>query len=193
MAKPLPARCPSPTLAIAFAGILSVLILWSSAVCAADERSREFQIKAAFVFNFAKFLEWPAGRFAGPEQPITIGVLGETPLAAELESLVKDRRINGRAVLVRSASSLDDLRDLHLLFVGANCDHALKSIQAAAKDRGVLTVGETPAFEAAGGMITFRIEGDKVRFAINISAAEQARLKISAQLQQLATVVHRAP
>lgn len=194
MPTPLTSCRPRPTLPIAVAGILSLVLLYSAAVFAGDfERTREHQIKAAFVFNFAKFLEWPPGTFRTPDEPIAIGVLGATPLAEELATIVKDRRIHGRAVVVRRADSLDDLSELHLLFVGPNCGVKLTSLQREAQSHGVLTVGETSAFEAAGGMITFLIDGDKVRFTINMSSAEQAQLKIAAQLQQLATAVHREP
>lgn len=178
----------------ALCALLSLLLFgWQPAFGGESAHSKEYQIKAAFVLNFAKFLEWPESRFASDEQPIAIGVIGSAPLAAELESIVKDRKVQGRSVLVRSANSSDEVRDVHLLFVGAGQSAAFATVKATAETSGVLTVGESPEFQAAGGMITFLIEGDKVRFAINVGSAEQAHLKISAQLQQLAVTVRRAP
>jgi hypothetical protein len=177
----------------ALAALLPLLLLVLSPAAGADvAHSKEYQIKAAFVLNFAKFLEWPENRFASDQQPIAIGIIGPTPLAAELESIVKDRKVHGRSVLVRTASSADDVRNVHLLFVGAGESAVFATVKDTAQNSGVLTVGESPEFEAAGGMITFIIEGDKVRFAINMGSAEQAHLRISAQLQQLATAVRKA-
>lgn len=182
-------RRPAQQFAVA---LVSLLFFACTAALGADAaQTKEYQIKAAFVLNFAKFLEWPEGRFEGSDQPISIGVVGETPLTAELQSIVKDRKVRGRSVLVKSATSADDVRNVHLLFVGAGQSAAFGGIRTAAQSGSVLTVGESPEFEAAGGIITFLIEGDKVRFAINMSSAEQAHLKISAQLQQLATSVRR--
>ena len=176
----------------ALAPLVAVLCFVSSAAFGADAaQTKEYQIKAAFVLNFAKFLEWPESRFASNEQPIAIGVVGQSPLTAELQAIVKGRKVRGRNVTVKNASTLDDVQGVHLLFVGAARSTELALIKTAAESAAVLTIGESPEFEAAGGMITFLIEGDKVRFAINMGAAEQAHLKISAQLQQLATAVHR--
>lgn len=179
---------------LAFAALLSLLVFaWTAPARADAARTKEYQIKAAFVLNFAKFLEWPEERFASDDQPIAIGVLGQTPLAAELEKILKDRKVRGRSVLVKSASSVDDMKNVHMLFVGVDVSNAFADIWTAAQSNHVLTVGESPEFETAGGIITFLIQGDKVRFAINMSSAEQAHLKISAQLQQLAASVRRGP
>jgi hypothetical protein len=176
------------------AAVLPALIFACTTAPGADEaHAREYQTKAAFVLNFARLLEWPASRFMSDEQPIAIAVVGHTPLSMELQSIVKDRRVHGRPILVKSAETVDDVRDVQVLFVGAGESAAFATIWTAAQSGGVLTVGESPEFEAAGGIITFLIEGDKVRFAINMGSAEQAHLKISAQLQQLAASVRRTP
>lgn len=174
--------------------LLSLCACGPAAVADADPRSsKEYQIKAAFVLNFAKFLEWPAEHFTDDSQPIAIGVIGDTPLATELEKIVRDRKVRGRTVTVTSAKSGEEVSQVHMLFVGAGQSATFAHVREQAQNGSVLTIGESPEFAAAGGIITFTIEGDKVRFAINMIAAEQAHLKISAQLQQLATSVRRRP
>lgn len=153
--------------------------------------SKEDQIKAAFLYNFTKFVEWPAGRFANARSPIVIGVLASDPVAAELATLVKDRQVNGRAVVVTPVATLEELRSAHVVFVSTEEEAKLGNIAEAMNGAAVLTVGETERFTAQGGMIAFTREADKVRFAINLESSERAGLKISAQLLKLATRIWR--
>jgi hypothetical protein len=147
------------------------------------------QIKAAFLYNFTKFVAWPAERFDGGRDSIVIGVMGDSLLAAELESIVEDRRVNGRTILVREVHAEDELESVHVLFVGAAEDARFAAVRPGIEGAAILTVGETPAFAGAGGVISFVSAGSKLRFEIDMIAAGRARLKISAQLQELATAV----
>jgi hypothetical protein len=157
---------------------------------AADGISLEYQIKAAFLFNFTRFIGWPAESFADSASPIVIGVTGENPFGAELANVLKGRRVNGRPIVVRSVTNSDDARTTHLLFVGATEPSELAQLMRSLQGHPVMTVGESAAFASEGGMIKFVLRGDKVRFEINASAAEQSRLRVSAHLEKLATVVH---
>jgi hypothetical protein len=154
--------------------------------------SREHQIKAAFVYNFTKFIEWPAQSFPDANAPIIIGVLGETPFATELEQLVRDRKVNGHTILVKRIQSVAEAASTHLLFVSATEDAQLASLRAALESRPIVTVGESSSFAQSGGTITFILQDDKVRFEISTATAEQTGLRISAQLQKLAATVRRA-
>ncbi len=145
------------------------------------EVPREYQIKAAFLYNFAKFVQWPESRFSAPDSPLVIGVLRANPFGDELEKAVRGRKISGRPVVVRLVSGSTAARQTHLLFVGAG----LESNLAALKGHAVLTVGESAEFARQGGMITFIPQDGTVRFAIDKQAADEAGLKISAQLQKL--------
>jgi hypothetical protein len=151
---------------------------------------KEHQVKAAFIYNFLKFVEWPAEKFADTNAPIIIGVAKAGPLSAALEATVKDRKINGRAIVVRPAETSDAAR-LHLFCFTGMEEARLLEAMAAFTGKRVLTVGDTDKFAQSGGMIIFMPETDKLRFEINVDAAEREGLKISAQLQKLAKSIRR--
>jgi hypothetical protein len=152
--------------------------------------AREYKVKAAFIYNFAKFVEWPAQKLGGDSTPIVIGVLGPNPFGDELENALKGRQINGRGIVVRQFDDAEGAKAAHLLFVSANDETKLRK---ALKEYGVLTIGQSESFTRNGGIITFTFEHDKLGFEINVGAAEQAGLKISAQLQKLAKSVRKGP
>jgi hypothetical protein len=147
----------------------------------------EYQVKAAYLFNFAKFVEWPASSFATPESPMVIGVYGRDPFGALLDTLVHDKKIGGRPLLVRRASSMPELRSSHLLFVGASSE-SLSTALAQLADAPALTIGEHERFIESGGMIRFDAADGRVVFTIDVGAAGRARLSISSQLLKLARV-----
>jgi hypothetical protein len=151
--------------------------------------SKEYQVKAAFLYNFTKFVEWPPARFADDTSPIVIGVLGRNPFGDELEKIVKDRNVKRRAIVVKLVSTADDVLTVHLLFVPAGEETRLPP--RVWQNAAIVAVGESEDFAALGGTITFTREAAKVRFEINIAPAERSGLKISSQLQKLATVVRR--
>ena len=155
--------------------------------------SKEYQLKAAYLYNFTKFVEWPEQRFRDPASPIVIGVLGRNPFGDELNNIVRDRTVNGHTILVILITTPDDLRAVHLLFVPAGEEPRPEFAAALAQRPGVLTAGESGTFLAGGGVITFTQADDKLRFTINLESAERAGLKLSAQLLKLATVVHQRP
>lgn len=172
---------------------LGAALLHVPAAGAQEAVSKEDQIKAAFLYNIPKFVHWPARSADDMADPIVIGLLSDGALQRHLENIVKDRKINGRVVLVRQVASADEIKAIHLLFVRAADDDKFAALGAAIQDSPVLTTGESAAFAHAGGMVNFVLVGDVVRFEINVAAAEHAQLKISAQLLKLATSVRRAP
>jgi hypothetical protein len=177
-----------------FAAALGFALAGVSAAFASDAAvSKEYQLKAAFLFNFTKFVEWPATRFTDATSPIVIGVLGEDPFGPELKNLVKDRKVNGRDIVVKPVATLAEAGAVHLLFVSPRDEKQLAPALAQLRAASVLTVGESPAFAGGGGIITFSVVEDKVRFEINQTAGEAAGLKLSAQLLKLATVVRHSP
>jgi hypothetical protein len=172
--------------------LLGLLAFFGRTSCdAAPEISKEYQVKAAFLYNFTKFVEWPASRFSDNTSPIVITVLGRNPFGEELNSIVRERKVNGRGLVVKIIDSADEATASHLLFVGADAEDRLSGKMDALQKSGVLTVGESPRFIASGGIINFTLEADKVRFQINPQAGEQAGLKISAQLLKLAVIVRK--
>jgi hypothetical protein len=160
-------------------------------VQADDSISKEYQVKAAYLYNFAKFVEWPAQRFANAEAPLVIGVFGENPFGDELRAIARNHKINGRDIVILPVTTSAEARAAQMVFFSAAEDaHAAQEL-GKIREAGVLTVGESEKFIAAGGMIAFVREGDKVRFEINAEAAEQQGLKISAQLLKLAKPIHK--
>jgi hypothetical protein len=153
----------------------------------------EYQVKAAFLYKFLTFVEWPAGAFAGADDPIVIGVLGAEPMAEELSRVVASRTVGSRAVSVRRFGVGDPVSSLHVLFVGHAQGPRLPSIVAAAGGQALLTVSETEDGRAAAGMINFVVVDDKVRFDVVLHRAERAGLRISARLLSVARKVWATP
>jgi len=170
---------------------LLLLLLVGGFAHGVEPVAKEQQLKAAFLYNFTKFVEWPASNFAAADSPIVIGVLGSNLLATELENAVGKRKINGRGIFVKRIQAVADVKGLHLLFVSTAQDARLGELRGALRGANVLTVGESDAFAKSGGVITFVIMDGKVRFDINTTAAERASLKVSAQLQKLARTVRK--
>lgn len=152
--------------------------------------ANESRMKAAFLYNFTKFVEWPAERWGPPETPFVIGVLAGDDLAVHLERIARGQRVNGRYIAIQRLRGAEEIGSVHLLFVGRAAEAQLGPVCGRP---GVLAVGESAAFLAQGGTIAFAEAENQLRFAINMEAAARAGLKISAQLQKLALAVHKAP
>jgi hypothetical protein len=172
---------------------VSALLLFHLAVGAYAQTTRVDQIKAAFIYNFTKFIEWPPKSFTDVNAAIVIGVLGDSPMAAVLDDVVRDRRVNGRPITVRTIQSAAEAASTQVLFVSATNSSLWAQVQAAIETRSVVTVGESPSFARSGGTINFVVQDDKLRFEINMTAAERSGVKITAQLQKLASAVQRVP
>jgi hypothetical protein len=174
--------------------LLALLVCGQSALAATGSAvSKEYQLKAAFLYNFTKFVEWPPQPARDPDQPIVIGVAGRNPFGDELEKIVEGRKVNGRSITVRRITAASEARAVDLLFIGVDEDRWYADMLAAIEGAPVVTVGESARSAALGAMITFTMEAERVRFEINQEAAEKAGLKISAQLLKLATVVRKRP
>jgi hypothetical protein len=152
------------------------------ALAQTEGRAAEIQIKAAFLYKFGGFVEWPPKAFAEPDAPFIIGVLGADILAGELEQLVSGRTVHDRRVAVRRLRRSDSLAGLHVLFVGQSEDARLPEILQAARGQAVLLVTESEGALAQGSMINFVTVADKVRFDVALPPAERGQLKISSRL-----------
>ncbi|HZQ91321.1 MAG TPA: YfiR family protein [Terriglobales bacterium] len=153
----------------------------------------EYEVKAAFLFNFLKFTEWPEESAGGVHAPLTIAVLGRDPFGKTLDQMLADKTVRGRKVVVRRVSSVDEAIACPIIFVGGGNEHRLAELVKALEGRSVLTVGESSGFAQQGGVIALRVEDNKVRFDVNLQAAERARLTLSSQLLKLAHIVNEAP
>lgn len=153
-----------------------------------EDRTREYRIKAAFLYNFAKFTRWPAASFAAPDAPLRICVYGEDPFGPTLESIA-GKTVQGRPVAVARPSDLSAGDACHMLFVSESEAANLGRILAALQRRPILTVADMPGFAAAGGIINLKInEEERIRFEINVARARLAGLRLSAKLLSLAEI-----
>ena len=171
---------------------LSILVAAGIAgPCAAqsDAQTAEYRVKAAFLYKFGGYVEWPQGVFAKPDSPIAIGVIGADALAEELARIVAGRTINGRPVTVRKLRPGEAVARLRVLFVGRSDSSRLADILAAAKGQPLLTVTESEEALELGSMINFVVVEDKVRFDIAPPPSESSNLKISARLLGVARKV----
>jgi len=152
---------------------------------------KETAVMAAFLYNFTKFIDWPAAAYGQPDGPFTIAILGATTLSAELEQAVRGRKVGGREVVIRLCRTAAEAAIAQMVFVMAD-DATLRELLQRVDGRPVVLVGESERFLRQGGTIAFLFEADnKVRFAINMTAADRAGLRISAQLQKLAKSILR--
>jgi hypothetical protein len=176
-------------------GTRRVLVLLTWLVATAPHRAdsqelSEHEVKAAFVVNFAKFTEWPAGSFPGAATPIVIGVAGDETLRRALDHLAKGKLFAGRQLRIRNVEDARDASSTHLVFIGRFMGSRTADILKALNDLPVLTVGDADGFCAAGGMIAFLIERDRVRFEIRIDSTERASLKVSSGVLALAKTIY---
>jgi hypothetical protein len=160
-------------------------------VCGAsgDERPLEYQVKAAFLLNFARFVEWPPGTFANDDAPISICVLGEDPFGQVLDSTLHGEFVDAHRFAVRRFLHIPPAGYCHVVFVGSG-EKDVAGILAGL-GRGVLTVGEGDQFLRASGMIALVIDNRRVRFDVNQAAADRAGVKLSAKLLSVARSVER--
>lgn len=172
-----------PGIIIAMLVLLMSLKPWP--LFAQNMATQEYQIKAAFLYNFALFIEWPEDAFKSGGIPFTIGILGNHSFGDSLEKL-KGKTIRKRPVIVKQIGSIDNMGVCHLLFVSTSEKIRLPEILAVTKKRPVLTVSDLDGFYKAGGIINFIDMDGKMRFDINLKTAQLAGLKISSQLLKLA-------
>jgi hypothetical protein len=151
--------------------------------------SKEYQVKAVFLFNFAQFVEWPASAFADASSPIVIGVLGEDPFGAYLDETVRGEKVNNRPLEVQRYRRVDEIRACHILFISRSEAGQLEEILVSVKDRSLLVVGDGDDFARRGGMIRLATVQNKIRLIINVEAAKTASLTISSKLLRSAELV----
>ena len=173
---------------LAVVALLCVILVCRNSTTAFTAPS-EYELKAAFLLNFASYVEWPSRVAADSGGAFVIGVCGDDPFGDLLDQTVVGKTINGRKVEVKRFSSIRDLKPCHVLFISSSEEGRTGRILSATKDWHVLIVGETDGFARKGGIVGFFIEDKKVRFEINPDEAHRSGLKISSKLLKLARVV----
>ncbi|MDH5667742.1 MAG: YfiR family protein [Nitrospira sp.] len=145
-------------------------------------------LKAAFLYNFAKFVEWPTDALPAESDPFMICVIGEPRMAEATNRFVKDKLIHDRIVRARTPDSMSDVQSCHLLFIDASAGPVAKKLKHSAMTLPILTVGESDRFLSQGGIINLFVEEGRMRFEISPQAAERVQLKISSKLLTLAKI-----
>lgn len=168
---------------------VALAFLWPKPINAQQPVNREYQIKAVFLFNFTKFIEWPGSAFPPNSTTIRIGVLGKDPFGSTLDETVRGETIGNRQLVVKRSQRIEDLLDCHLIFISKSEKDRVPKILSDLGPRAVLTVSETAGFARQGGIINFYLEGNKVRFEINQITARRIGLKISSQLLSVGKIV----
>ena len=173
------------------ARLTAVWVVVASLSCGNSVRGQnnptgEYQVKAAFLFHFAQFVEWPEGAFKEANSVLTYCTVGGDPFNGALDDSLRAKVIGEHGVRVQHLKQLEGVHDCQILFIAAAESKNATRILASVKGDAVLTVGETPHFAEDGGMIGFCMEGKKIRFEINVEAVSAAKLKMSARLLTLA-------
>lgn len=174
--------------------IVAVLLCLSTAVrinaqSSDSGGSAEYLVKAGFIYNFAQLVQWPPAAFSQADSPIVIGILGTDPFGEIIDRVVQNKKLDGRNLVVKRLKRGASLKDYNILFVGSSEAARLDEILQSTKNLPILTIGEMPGFAMRGGIINLTVEGNKVRFEVNIEAAKQANLNISSRLLALARIV----
>ena len=147
-------------------------------------------IKAAFVYNFAKFVEWPPTTYQTEEDPIVLCVIGEGPITIAFDSL-RGKKLHNRRLEICHITSISDINNCHILFVTKTEKKRIKSILDMAASKSILTIGDMEGFVEKGGIIELVMDDRKIRFNVNIKAAQKAQLAISSRLLKLARKIIR--
>jgi len=162
-------------------------------VRAQGNASGEYQVKAAFLFHFAQFVDWPADTFKDASSPITYCTLGGDPFRGALDATLSGKSIGEHPLRVQHFKQAQEARGCQVLFIGTAGQKFISDSLTSVNGNPILTVGETEHFAQDGGVIGFTLADNKVRFEINLDAAEHARLKISSKLLVLAKTVIGGP
>ena len=167
--------------------VLSSLFITS--LSAADTQAElEMKIKAAFIYNFFKFVEWPEETLKNRHETISICILGKDKFG-EFFDPVRGKDVNGKRLVIKNISSIKDMDDCYILFVSSSERDRLSTIITSLENSSVLTVSDIDDFAGRGGIVCFYKEGGNIKFKINLGAADRAGLKLSSKLLELAKIV----
>lgn len=188
-------RCVNCGHACRLSQFMALAVAWvlvgASCLHAQQSNPTEYQVKAAYLYNFGKFVEWPA-KVTAASDFFSICVLGEDPFGSTFDATIAGESINGKKVVVKRIAKSQDAVSCRILFISSSEESRLKEILAALDDTSVLTVSDISQFTRRGGMIRFVMEANRVRFEVNLTTAEHAGLTLSSQLLKVAISVRRS-
>lgn len=170
--------------------VAAILVAFATglAQAAGSDPDLEYKVKAAFLYNFAKFVSWPAEKFASPQSPIEICVLEPDPFGAILDETIRGKTVDGRPLLVRRGNQLESLRECHLLYADDSGTRRVEQIFSQLAQNAVMTV-HSGDHVLGSGVARFFLDDRRIRFEINAASAERAGLQLSAKLQSVAVIV----
>ncbi len=186
--KKILCRLDSAVLRISFFVFLIMALGISFPIIHASQPTED-QVKAAFIYNFAKFTEWPSGALRETDKTLVIGVLGDDGIYEALKEVVEGKDTHGKPISVKRVFRAEEARGCHIIYIGSSHEGDLSYILDVMRNYPVLTVGDMDRFAVRGGMINFTREGKYIRFEINKNAVERSGLNMSAQLLKLAKIV----
>lgn len=169
--------------------LVTITLLQGSQHVLAQTPSREYQIKAVFLFNFTQFVDWPASAFENDHSPIIIGVIGENPFGTYLAQTVSDEKVDNHPMEVQYYKNEEDIKSCHILFVNIRETKKLEQVLAALQGRHVLTVSDHPDFLKLGGIIKFVTINNKIKLQINMDACKENKMALSSKLLRLAEII----
>jgi len=169
-----------------------VYLLLAGSIALGQQRPSEYQVEAAYLYNFGRFVEWPA-KGATQNGSFTICVLGEDPFGQALDATLAGETIGNQKVTARRISSAQMSADCQILFISSSEANRLNKIIEALDKIAVLTVSDIPQFSQRQGMIQFVLEENRIRFEVNLTATQRAGLTLSSELLKVATAVRKSP
>ena len=168
---------------------VAVLLCGEGLVAADAPVASEAQVKAVFLYNFTKYVDWPTEAFARTNSPLLIGVLGDGTISEELKKVIVDKTVNGRKIMIQETGKEEDWPKCQIIFISSAEKARLPAILAKIKTLPILTVGEAGGFLDQGGIINFTKKDDRIRLEIGLEAARLAKVQISSQLLSVADTV----
>jgi hypothetical protein len=159
-------------------------------ITAQSTTQSEYKVKAIFLYNFTRFIDWPSNAFASNDEPFKIGIVGTDPFGVYLEEVVRGEKVSGRPIVVERYKNVREIKNCHMLYINVTNQKDIKNILAAVGEKKTLTMSENPEFVKWGGMIRIYSDDNKIRIQINDAAARKAGIKISAKLLNVAEVYY---
>ena len=164
-----------------------ICLIWNPAICRA-QAAGEYQVKAAFFYHFANFVDWPASTFEATKGHLRICVMGKDPFGKLLDATLSNKSVRDHLFEIHRNPPINQLQHCHLLYFPASASSKLQALRHHVAKENVLTVGETQDFMRQGGMVQFFLDNQKIRFAINTDVVNKTKLKVSSKLLRLAKI-----
>jgi len=166
-----------------------LLVFCNIFFASAQIATREYQVKAAFLFNFTQFVEWPPQAFSTPQSPAVIGILGKDPFGTYLEETITGETINKHPLTIQHFTDVDEVTNCEILFINISDKNKLQLIIEKLKGKNILTVSDVNGFAKFGGMVRLYTKDDKINIQINLEATKEENLVISSKLLKLAEII----